>query len=608
MRVDISRSEPGILFSSANISPNWRSGRGVALVLEPERVLIEAAENLIRKSASDWRLAKIQNCDGLVYKKSYAEAISKAILSLGQKKIHWSLATSSRVFLEMNRPQRVLYFLQVLREYEKKEKDEKFIVFTRDFELVWSICEALNIKKPIFSYYGKASCYKKIRKWLALIYSATFFLLMSVLNVFLRKPNLTEKSTIVSTIFRSPPASYANYNDYYFSNMHLEKADKSLYFWGLPYNWSLRQKISNRISSPEHFFTENHFVRAKDVFLGFFLSWKVRRLLRKKHIWDDRPCRIDGVDVTTLIKKFMESDACSANMLNLIIYYNCSKRLAKLCRPQKLILPFELRPLEKQIILGFKSGFASCEAVGYLHAPITERHTSFWFVEGHPLPDRILVMGDYARKELFSLGFPSEIISVAGVIKQSAFLLSPPLKGFSNVPLKKILVLLGAEIHQSQYLMLAIRDAVLNGTDLSRYEWKFRMHPAYRTAKHFSCSINPKIDYKVSSTETLYEDLSWSDIVINNGTGAALEALSKGKPVFYVRCGPGLNDDVLANCPEMAIAVSDFHEFDVIVRKFDTINPISISDRGIAFLNSMLPYSDSRVVAQAILDGAKNEA
>lgn len=277
-------------------------------------------------------------------------------------------------------------------------------------------------------------------------------------------------------------------------------------------------------------------------------AWRVGRFSRAAG-------EIDGIDVSPLLAEALRWDLGPGGYFHNQLVFRAGRRLAGRMRPQHVIYPFEMKSLEKMFILGMRAGAPHCRLVGYQHASITPRHTTFLLAQGEsaatPLPDFVVTVGDVTREYLESHGgYPAGFFRTGGALRQKQQSLLAGESAASR-PLRLLLALSSSRRELADAVVLLsglcrLRDDVEVGV---------RPHPEFPLSL-----LSPPLRQMMTaacmrdlSATPLNENLAWCDAVVYISSTVALEALMAGRPVVTLRLSGTIEPDPLLDEPPLRL-------------------------------------------------------
>ena len=268
-----------------------------------------------------------------------------------------------------------------------------------------------------------------------------------------------------------------------------------------------------------------------------------------------------GIDLSPVLKEALQWDLGRGGYFyNQLVYY-AAKRYGERTSPSILIYPFEMKSLEKMLLIGIREGSPKCSIVGYQHTSITKRHTTFMLAprecESVPLPDFVVTVGDITQRHLSEKGrYPTGFFRVGAAFRQS----QRPLSRGSHAIGRELRLLLALSSSRRELIeavnmlcnLVNVRNDILIGV---------RPHPEFPLSllpSRLRDSLNDRFQ---DFTETsLTENLEWCDAVIYISSTVALESLMVGKPVINLRISDSIDPDPLLGDPPLRYKVRSKEE------------------------------------------------
>jgi len=311
-------------------------------------------------------------------------------------------------------------------------------------------------------------------------------------------------------------------------------------------------------------------LKVRDIGLAFVDTF--RAIFRVRHF-----CRsagsFEGVELSYLLSEAFHWDLGAGGYFYNQLTFYAAKRFSARSLPSRIIYPFEMKSLEKMMILGVRAGSPKTRLVGYQHSSITPRHTTFLLAHGEhevtPLPDYVVTVGDVTRSFLERYGgYPPGLFRTGGALRQvKPTVLS--IRSNSNAPLRLLLALSSSrkELIEAIIMLCALKDLRAD------VEISVRSHP------EFPLSLLPKklakaIDGKFQdvSTDSLADSLDWCDALIYVSSTVALEAMLLGRPVICLRLSDPINPDPVLFDPPHRYKVSSVLEINSVCDDLHAIN------------------------------------
>jgi len=265
---------------------------------------------------------------------------------------------------------------------------------------------------------------------------------------------------------------------------------------------------------------------------------------------------IEGVDVAPVLTEALRWDLGRGGYFyNLLVYY-AARRFGGRVSPSRLIYPFEMKSLEKMLVLGTRDGAPGCSLVGYQHTSITRRHTTFLMETGEsartPLPDFVVTVGEVTQRYLTERGgYPKGFFRVGGALRQ----VQRPLMQVRSSTGGTLRLLLA--LSSSRRELIEATNALCDLGKVRRdIEIGVRPHPEFPLSllpAGLRESVNDRM--KDLSGTPLAENLDWCDAVVYVSSTVALESLMVGKPVINLRVSDPVDPDPLLGDPPLRVKV-----------------------------------------------------
>ncbi len=213
----------------------------------------------------------------------------------------------------------------------------------------------------------------------------------------------------------------------------------------------------------------------------------------------------------------------------------------------RVIHLYENLPWERAVDLA--AGRAGRDVVGYLHCAVLPSHLSYCLDQREaairPRPDRIVCTGPAARDVLLSLGRHDPATVLPGMALRDRDATLPPVAAARPARIRTVLVLLEALYKMVPLLQALQRAAALSpGLDLV-----VRAHPGLPFATLAAAAGLAAGRLRPSTAAGLREAIAAADLVVYQGTTAALTAAEMGLPLLWFDGGLPFTDDPLFRCP-----------------------------------------------------------
>ena len=316
--------------------------------------------------------------------------------------------------------------------------------------------------------------------------------------------------------------------DPYFGNLknliNQQNSDKSVgYLYYLYRPFSKMSKILEDEKTPHNYiFT---YLKLKDYFWCFIQIIKVY-FLKIKRV--EFKYNSQSLLFHKIIRENMLDEIPKGIIENLLLF-KAFKRLNSNKYLEKIIYPFENKPLEKLLLLGISQ---KIRTIGYQHTSITPSHLSFQLSKNEinkvPLPDKIVTVGEVTKNWLVKrCNFPSQKI-IQGVA----------LRTFNNKPLNgylfkanyaKLLFVFSSSIDEIIKTIEFLKEIPIK----YKFEYKFRFHPNFPMTS-LDKTLQDWIYHNVHfiSNDNLYDEFKWADIMVYLSSSASIESLLCCLPVI----------------------------------------------------------------------------
>jgi hypothetical protein len=288
-----------------------------------------------------------------------------------------------------------------------------------------------------------------------------------------------------------------------------------------------------------------------DLALALRKAWRARDAGRFRIAGE-----IEGVDATPLVHEAFRWDIAKGGYLLNALLYHAARRFARASSPERVLIPYENKSLEKTLLLGLREGAPGCRVIGYQHTSVTPRHTTLLFAAGEavvtPLPDLIVTAGDVARDYLERHGnYPAGMLVTGCALRQAAGTALAPTAGDAR---PRVLLALSSSRFElaSAVEFLRQAEALDAGFDLAvrpHPEFPLRLLPATLRAWVAAHARD-------CSGSALQENLEWCTAVAYASSTVALEAMMRGRPVINLDLGEMIVPDPVVGEPPLWRRVS----------------------------------------------------
>jgi surface carbohydrate biosynthesis protein (TIGR04326 family) len=243
-----------------------------------------------------------------------------------------------------------------------------------------------------------------------------------------------------------------------------------------------------------------------------------------------------GMDISGLIAG--ERLKHGLNGLTMIRYYYFCKRLSDSgINPQRVIMTYENKFMDKAFLIGIKHFLPNTITIGYQHCAHYPLLLNFFTCAKEipylPLPDIIITSGEGFCKILEEEGFPKERIFPGPALRFEYFyqkkndIPPPPYRR------KAVLIVLPGDLETVQEITLIVRSAMQNSEDL---DLLFKVHPSRHAAiTELLLSLDLPRNF-IIVTEPISSLLRRVDGAISIGaTTAEFEIINAGIPLVRLR-------------------------------------------------------------------------
>ncbi len=280
-----------------------------------------------------------------------------------------------------------------------------------------------------------------------------------------------------------------------------------------------------------------------------------------------------GVRTKTVIQNDISSSA-SRHVCYSLLMKKCMLILLKRYPKAKLIHMYEGNPWEYGCIRSAKVLQRIC--IGYQHCAILPiyfkmRNSSTGI---KPMPNYIITSGENAKKILVDYWGHDSAKTIGSCAFRQADIYKYSAKENLNNSAENILILLQglpSDVRMIKMIASLLQSKIPRNISV-------RHHPAARLSFDYATLCCDPLVTMVDSTQpNLYQDVLNADIVLYNGTTAALEAIALGVPALHINLNesvsvdpifekPGLSatynpeDDLLQSCDTMLLRTAKNHQ------------------------------------------------
>jgi len=373
-----------------------------------------------------------------------------------------------------------------------------------------------------------------------------------------------------------------------------------------PYPLPLAKIIESSKTSPDQIVFPDECWTLMDVLKAsmssLFLGWRTRPGFGYR-----------GHDLTPILIRELAMERAKSRQCSAIKHYYVGRFLRDQgIRPQSVLFPFENQPWEKALRLGIAHYLPGTKVVGYMHSTVPSLwlslHVSQRDVRARQIPDDIVTSGPAWTKILCNNGFPAEIVETGPAFRYSHLWSSERQKRkprpSSRVASSTILV---AGSHAYSDSLELIQKVVEGLRDSSNTKVLIKFHP---DMGHDTCSqlletvirnlgLTHLPEHFSVRNSPISELLPTADMVIENGTSVAVEALWMGIPVVHVRPDLWFDMNALDRFPGMIQNVRSPEELRAAVDDpaFDRRAPLNsrLKPREDVLTDIFSPISDDTV-------------
>lgn len=309
-----------------------------------------------------------------------------------------------------------------------------------------------------------------------------------------------------------------------------------------------------------------------------------------------------GRDISALVAHENSQDVGRPQPTRAYAYVEIAKTLVKHgVQPKAIVYPFENQGWERALITGVRRYLPDCTLVAYQHCPFSTRMISFFPAKADlagPIPDKLVVMGDYYADQFAQHGFPQERTVVGGSLRFERQL-SHGRKNIERVrdAQRDKVVLCCTSIEYAESVDL-IRKAAQAVQGLKGCRVTVNFHP--RVDRHFIDMIRSVVDSMgeeervvVSlSTQPANELFPKAEVVLYNNSGAVFDGLLAGLPAIHVAVEGQLNYDKLpAPLSQNVVTADELH-----AALNEILNTPQTGDVGVLVDSCIAPVDEDAIV------------
>ena len=405
------------------------------------------------------------------------------------------------------------------------------------------------------SFYVKASFFLSESLQLILDFIKAIFRLFQILFFFFFIKKNTKKYNIL--LFTFIDGTNRDEKDPYFGNLKnlISEVDSNRSIGYLYYLYRplfKMNKILKKEKPPHNYIYSylkiyDYFWCLIQIIKTFF--FKVKKV---QFLYNNKPILLEK-----LIRETMLSEISRGLIENLLLF-RAFKRLSADKSLEKIIYPFENKSLEKLLLLGLSTDI---KKIGYQHSSITPRHLSFQLskreIKKTPLPDKIVTLGKITQKWLIEKGnFPSQIVN-EGVA----------LRSFNNKHLNKtsfkpnsakLLFVFSSSLNE----IIKTIDFLKGISNSHTFIYKFKFHvnfPMHSLGQEIQDWIKKKV--KFISSDNLYDEFKWADIMVYISSTAVLESFMCHLPAIRLDIDKFNSNPLLKHKPPLFSEVKSPKDF-----------------------------------------------
>ena len=389
-----------------------------------------------------------------------------------------------------------------------------------------SILESYFGSEYKFSFQLKKTLINKLKLFFSLI--KTFCRIIITFGFF--KINYRKKDNFNIVLFSFIDGINRSEKDPYFGNLidKIKKKypQKKIGYLFLLYSPFMKMK-KDLINEKNNFNLLFSYLKINDFFWLLGQVFKTFRFKPKVEIFNYKN---KNILIRNLIQETILEEISKGFVENLLVY-RAFKRINKIEKIEKILYPFENKPIEKLMLIGIKNKF---KTIGYQHTSITERHLSFKLLKNelnvNPLPDKIVTIGEVTRKWMIDKGNfnPSKIKE--GVALRTNLISLKKNNSFDANKIK-LLFVFSSSINEIVLCINFLQKVIPRNKIICRF--RFHKHfPFYKLKKDHQNWVNKNI--QLISDDSLQNDLSWTNMTLYISSSVALESLLVGKPIIWL--------------------------------------------------------------------------
>ncbi len=280
----------------------------------------------------------------------------------------------------------------------------------------------------------------------------------------------------------------------------------------------------------------------------------------------------DGLDLAPLVRDDLDHDRPS--IIQGVLLRRAFRRLMKRWSNARFLQMWENNPWERALYLAARETGARCD--GYLHTVVIPAHIKYALSRAEhgrrPMPERVLCAGEGSARLLETLGdYPPGTV-VAACMLRDTLPSAPPRRTPLRRPARRLLVVLEG----LPTMVDLLRFAASAAAELPDHDVAVRPHPVLGLdvlAPMAGISMAPGQPLRDASGCDFTASLDEVDVVIYQGSMAAMTALFLGLPVIKFQADETLEDDPLAGCPSpLHATVADLDGLRAALKRLDALD------------------------------------
>ncbi len=297
------------------------------------------------------------------------------------------------------------------------------------------------------------------------------------------------------------------------------------------------------------------------------LSWHYWRIGNSKNF--QKQWVYSGVDISPLIRREMKT--AMLRIPRYTLHARRVKRFVDMVRPKCFITHLFEFCYGRATVYGAKKAYHAPIVIGTQHGPTASRKLLYYhhtdeitpnpeypsdFVENMPIPDFLLLEGEYTRRQLVYAGYSSEEALVVGAPRIEHLFHS---KAYNSKGIKlgrkgnNVLVVLGQ--HDTYSILDTCIPIVKESPELY---FTFKLHPRSGLVAEDIASFFRKkgvLDNYESVSDGMYDILAKCDAVVVTYSSVGIEALALGYPVICLQLPDVVNSSPLLDVEDPLVAI-----------------------------------------------------